>query len=137
MYTQQFLWEGFAPTNSVKLLLKVKCCFKTSRRFVKLLSLSVPDTSGLYSVHEIPFYEFRFFLIVVSVTGCFADAFADGTPHLRAMLVHAFSSGIEINCNLTRQQGNCILLRWNHRLLCLCKPLLILFVFSVMLYIFL
>ena len=29
--------------------------------------------------------------------GYFADEFADGTFHLRAMLVHAFSSGIEIN----------------------------------------
>ena len=28
---------------------------------------------------------------------CFADEFADGTPNLRPMLVHAFSSGTGIN----------------------------------------
>ena len=71
--------------------------FKTSKRFVKLLSVSVPDTRGLYSVRAMPFFELGFFLIAVSMTGFLADEFADGKPHLRAMLVHAFYSGIEIN----------------------------------------
>ena len=49
-----FFGGGFAATISVKLLLEVKFCFKTSRRFVKLQSVSVPGTRGLYSVHVIP-----------------------------------------------------------------------------------
>ena len=52
---------------------------------------------GLYGVHGMPFFELRLCLIVVSMIGHFVDGFADGTPHFRAMLVHAFSSGIEIN----------------------------------------
>ena len=55
---------------------------------MKLLSVSVPDTRGLCSVHVIPFFELEFFLIVESMFGYFAGEFADGTPHLRAMLVH-------------------------------------------------
>ena len=91
---------------------------------MKLLSVSVPDTRGLYSVHLMPFFELEFFLFV-SIIGCFADKFVDGKPYLGAMLVHVFSSGAEITdesysqqsqtikplyCynNLTRQQGNCI-----------------------------
>ena len=34
------------------------------------------------------------FLIVVSMTGCFAVEFADGTPHFRVMLAHASTSKI-------------------------------------------
>ena len=74
-----------------------KVCCKASKRFAKLLSVSVPNTRGFYSVHVIPFFELGFFLITVTMIGYFADEFADGTFHLRAMLVHAFSSGIEIN----------------------------------------
>ena len=47
-------------------------------------------------MHVMPFCEFGFFLIVVSMNGCFADEFADGTPHHRAMLVHAVSSALEL-----------------------------------------
>ena len=101
LYTEQSLWGGFAAKIPVKLLLEVKCCFKTSRRFVKLLSVSVPENCGLYSVHVMPFFELEFFLIAASLISCFADEFADGASHLRAMLVHAFSSGIKINwCKL-------------------------------------
>ena len=74
-----------------------------------------------------PFFELEFFLFV-SIIGCFADKFVDGTRHLGVMLVHIFSSGTEITdasysqqsqtikplyCynNLIRQQGNCILQR--------------------------
>ena len=64
---------------------------------MKLLSVSAPDTRGLYSVHVIPFLELGFFLIAVSKIGCLTDEFAGAKPYLRAMLVHAFSSGIEIN----------------------------------------
>ena len=60
------------------------------------MSVSVPDTRGLSSVYKMPFFELGFFLMIG-----FADKFADGTDHLWAMLVHAFSSGIEINwCKL-------------------------------------
>ena len=64
---------------------------------MKLLSVSVPDTQRFYSVHVMPFFELEFFLIAVSMIGCLANGFADSKPHLRAMLVHKFSSGIEIN----------------------------------------
>ena len=61
---------------------------------MKLLSVSVPDTCGLYSVHVMLFFELWFFLTIVSMIGWFSDEFADGIPLLQAMLVHAFSSGI-------------------------------------------
>ena len=48
-------------------------------------------------MHVIPFFELGFFLIAVSMIGCLADEFAEGTPYLRGMLVHAFSSGMKIN----------------------------------------
>ena len=64
------------------------------------MSVSVPDTRGLSSVYKMPFFQLGFFLIAAFMIG-FADKFADGTDHLWAMLVHAFSSGIEINwCKL-------------------------------------
>ena len=47
-------------------------------------------------MHVMPFCEFEFFLIVVSMTGFFADEFADGTPHHRAMLVHTVFSALEL-----------------------------------------
>ena len=96
LYKAVFL-EMFAAIIPVKLLLEVKCCFKTSKQFVKLLPVSVPDICGLYSVQVMSFFELRFFGTAAPMTGCFADEFADGTAHLRSMLVHAFSSGIEIS----------------------------------------
>ena len=83
--------------NPYQITFRGEMMFQNSKRFVKLLSVSVPDTRGLCSVHVIPFFELEFFLIVESMSGYFAGEFADGTPHLRAMLVHTFSSETEID----------------------------------------
>ena len=66
---------------------------------MKLLSVSLPDTCGLYNVYVMPFFELGFFSYnwLFPMIGYLAVEFADGTPDLRAMLVHDFSSGIEIN----------------------------------------
>ena len=88
--TEQFLQGGFVAKIPVKLLLEMKCCFKTSKPFVKLLPvlsfvklLSVPETRGLYSVHVMLFFELGFFLIAVSMIGCLADGFVDGKPQFK------------------------------------------------------
>ena len=133
--TEQFLQGGFVATIPVKLLLEVKCGFKTSKPFVKLLSvlsfvklLSVPDTRGLYSVHVVPFFELGFFLIAVSMTGCLADEFVDGKPQFKPCWYMLFLQVLKLAdasysqqsqtikplygySNLTRQHGNCILQR--------------------------
>ena len=57
---------------------------KSSKRFVKLLSASVSDTRGLSSVHVVPFFELGFFVIAMSMIGCFADEFADDTPQVHS-----------------------------------------------------
>ena len=47
---------------------------------MKLLSVSVPNIRGLYSVHVMSLFKLGFYLIAVSMIGCFADEYADGTP---------------------------------------------------------
>ena len=47
---------------------------------MKLLSVSVPNIRGLYSVHVMPFFKLGFYFIAASMIGCFADEYADGTP---------------------------------------------------------
>ena len=52
--------------------------FQNFKRFLKLLSVSVPDTRGLYSVHVMPFFDLGFFLIAVYIIDFLADEFVDG-----------------------------------------------------------
>ena len=69
-------------SNPCKTTFKGETLFKTPRRFVKILSVSVPHTGGLHKVHLMSFFELGFFLVVVSRIGCLAVEFADGTTHL-------------------------------------------------------
>ena len=81
VYRAAFL-RKVCSSNPCKTTFKGQTLFKIPRRFVKILSVSVPDTGGLHKAHVISFFELRFFLVVVSKIGCFAVESADGTTHL-------------------------------------------------------